>query len=297
MNFKQLQSFIAVADYKSFTTAAQKTFSSQPTISAHISALEKELKTSLVTRNTKQLEITDKGWELYECANSIFRLLNNLERRWSKDSENVVNIGASTIPSSYFLPEILSKYSKDNKDTYFLIDQGDSSEIIRGMQEHLYDIAMIGMFFEDEQFESIPFYRDRLAIIAPNTPHYAEMHEKTTTPLEKILKEPVILREFGSASRDRANQILEAMNVTEGDMEIVARVSDQETIKNLVAGGLGISILSERAAQNFVEAGKVLLFDLPKAISERDLYLLVPKGWGGAKDISRFVRFVLDFYS
>ena len=71
MDFKQLQSFVAVAKYKSFSTAAEKLFISQPTISTHIRLLEEELESRLIIRSPKYLELTPRGLEFYECATSI----------------------------------------------------------------------------------------------------------------------------------------------------------------------------------------------------------------------------------
>ena len=71
MDFKQLQSYIAIVKYKSFTIAAEKLGISQPTISTHIRILEEELDSQLVTRTAKNFEITPRGWELYDCAQSI----------------------------------------------------------------------------------------------------------------------------------------------------------------------------------------------------------------------------------
>ena len=86
MDFKQLRSFTAVVQYRSFTKAAEKTYLSQPTVSAHIRMLEEELHTRLLIRDTKNLEITPKGWELYECAVHILELQDHLLQRWAEES-------------------------------------------------------------------------------------------------------------------------------------------------------------------------------------------------------------------
>ena len=68
MEFKQLEAFVAVVDYKSFSEAAKHLYLTQPTISSHIQALEKELNSRLLIRTTKQMKVTDRGMQLYECA-------------------------------------------------------------------------------------------------------------------------------------------------------------------------------------------------------------------------------------
>ena len=73
MDFKQLQSYIAVVKYKSFTIAAEKLGISQPTISTHIRILESELDSQLVARTSKNFEITPRGWEMYEIGRASCR--------------------------------------------------------------------------------------------------------------------------------------------------------------------------------------------------------------------------------
>ena len=74
MEFKQLQSFVAVVQQKSFTKAAEELYLSQPTISTHIYQLEEELHTKLILRTTKSIAITPKGMELYNYATNILEL-------------------------------------------------------------------------------------------------------------------------------------------------------------------------------------------------------------------------------
>ncbi|MDD3920681.1 MAG: LysR family transcriptional regulator, partial [Eubacteriales bacterium] len=90
MELKQLRSFAAVVEQKSFTKAAEATYTSQPTVSAHIRALEEELHTRLILRDTKNIEITPKGWELYTCAAHMLELESKLLRRWADETKNLI---------------------------------------------------------------------------------------------------------------------------------------------------------------------------------------------------------------
>ena len=106
MDFKQLKSLVEVVECRSFTKAAERLYISQPTVSAHIRQLEEELQSRLVIRTTKSIEITPRGLEAYDCARSILELRENLLRRWADDGEQMIQLGASTIPSAYILPEL-----------------------------------------------------------------------------------------------------------------------------------------------------------------------------------------------
>lgn len=78
MEFKQLEAFVAVVDYGSFSEAARKLYLTQPTISAHVRSLEEELHTKLIIRTTKKTTITTKGYQLYDSAVRMLEIRNNL---------------------------------------------------------------------------------------------------------------------------------------------------------------------------------------------------------------------------
>ena len=106
----------------------------------------------------------------------------------------------------------------------------------------------------------------------------------------------MILREEGSGSKKSADRFLERMGVKEGQLQITARINDQEAVKNLVAQGLGVSIISERAARNFCEEKRVLLFELPEDAARRSLYLISHKSYSLQPYIQKFTEYVKHFY-
>ena len=106
----------------------------------------------------------------------------------------------------------------------------------------------------------------------------------------------MILRENGSGSKKSADRFLESMGIQESELQVIARINDQEAIKNLVAQGLGISILSERAARNFCEEKRLLGFELPESAARRSLYLIYQKNYILKPYIQKFAEFVKRFY-
>jgi hypothetical protein len=114
--------------------------------------------------------------------------------------------------------------------------------------------------------------------------------------VEALLGEAMILRENGSGSKKSADRFLESMGIRESELQVIARINDQEAIKNLVAQGLGISILSERAARNFCEEKRLLGFELPESAARRRLYLIYQKNYILKPYIQKFAEFVKRFY-
>lgn len=295
MELKQLQSFVAVVKYGSFTKAAEKLYVSQPTISAHISALEEELDKKLIVRTTKSIEITDKGREIYEYAVNILELKRRMVGSCKEDGRPIIYLGASTIPSAYILPEVLPEFNRLYPESYFVIHQSDSQGVIDGLKAGILDIGLIGMKADDGLI-CRPFCRDNIVLVTPVTERFLELKNESEPPLSQLLKEPIILREKGSGSGKSADRFLDSISMREEDLRVTARISDQETMKNLVAAGLGIAFISEKAARNYVEEKRLLQFELPFQNS-RSLYVAYRKEEGILKPYAReFVRFIRKKY-
>lgn len=121
MEFKQLEAFVAVVDYGSFSEAARKLYLTQPTISAHVRSLEEELHTKLIIRTTKKTTITTKGYQLYDSAVRMLEIRNNLLENFTGVQKHMIDLAASTIPSSYLLPEILAANEKRTRILIFTL--------------------------------------------------------------------------------------------------------------------------------------------------------------------------------
>lgn len=301
MDLKHLQSYVAVVKYGSFTKAAENLYISQPTISAHINALEDELGKPLMIRTTKNMEITEKGKEIYDYAVNVLDLCDRMVETCNEQERLTIHLGTSNIPSCYILPELLPEYAGLHPDTYFNIHQSDSQGVIDGLLDGIFDVGLIGM--KEDKLHCEAFWQDRMVLVTPVSEHFvklkelAENHSTSDTDdvLSTLLKEPIILREEGSGSNKSVNYFLEMIGMKEKELQVVACVNDQETIKNLVAAGLGISIISARAAHSFVENNQLLQFELP-AYNGRELYLAYRKNHMMKPQVNEFIKYVQGKY-
>lgn len=296
MDFKQLQSYVTVVKYKSFTIAAEMLGTSQPTISTHIRILEEELNSRLLIRTARSFEITPRGWELYECAQNILKLREDMINRWNEKESKVIQLGVSTIPSAYILPEVLPEFGKLHSDVYFVVNQSDSQGIIDAVHKGSYDVGLVGMKTEDELLEFQSFYQDRMVLITPINEHYLSFKNQKYFPLESLIQEPFIVREEGSGSRKTASLFLKKMGIQEEDLSIVARMNDQESIKNLVAGGLGVSIISEKAVMDYVVEKRLLKFELVGECLSRQFYIIYQKDYILKNYVKDFIDYLMKFY-
>lgn len=294
MELKQLRSFAAVVRYGSFTEAAEKLYLSQPTVSAHVQALEQELGKRLILRTTKSLEVSPLGRAVYRRAVDILELQRQIVEVCSQGGRRVIRLGASTIPSAYVLPQLLPEFGQTHPQVYFTVQQSNSQGVADGLLDGLFDVGLMGMK-GDERLTCIPFCEDRIVLIAPVAEPYLSMSEQPSPPVAELLKQPIILREETSGSRKTADRFLDSAGIGEEQLHVVARINDQEAVKNLVAGGLGISLISERAARNFVEEKRVLQFDLP-AQNTRSLYLAHRREYILPSHVKEFLAFARKKY-
>ena len=293
MDFKQLKSFAAVVEYQNFSKAAERLNIAQPTISTHVRMLEEELNTRLILRTTKSIEITPQGWDAYRYAVKILDLRDRIMDSCSADSKNIIRLGASTIPAAYILPEALRRYGEISPNSYFVINQAKSQEVVEGVMDGQYDVGLTGAPADREGLVCLPLCENRLVMITPVTEHFIRLQLQSASPLQELLKEPMVLREVGS--KKSANHYLEAMGISEDDLPVVARVNDQETVNNMVVKGMGVSLISEIAARDFVRERRLLKFNLPDYESKQYLYLIYRNRFGSEEKVQDFVNFLQRF--
>lgn len=296
MNLKQLEAFVQVSESGSFSKAAKELFLTQPTISAHISSLEKELNVRLFIRNTKEVSLSDDGKDLYRYAKQITDLEKAIEERFymdSDDGKHFVTIAASTIPAQYLLPKVLMCYRERYPKEQIKIMETDSSEVVTQVVDHMVDVGFTGTVLEKKHCKYIPFYKDELAVITPDTPEYRILKEQNRDDIDWIRRKPLILREEGSGTRKEAEKQLKNAGISMETLDIVASIANQETIKKSVKQGMGITVLSRLAAED--EDG-LLIFPIPGADEGRDINLVYNKNYQMTRSADRFIRIVKEVY-
>lgn len=297
MEFRQLESFCAVVRYQSFTKAAEKLYISQPTISTHIRMLEQEFNSRLIIRTTKNIEITPHGKELFACAQKIFTLKNDLIQKWSEENKKIIRIGASTIPADYILPEVLPLFCQKYPDIQLHIHQNDSGNILQSILNGKFTIGMVGIKSFEKELDFVPFFHDEIVMITPKQEkflHFAQKAFNQDDLISLLKKETIILREQGSGSKKRLESYFEQINLSEKSLNIIARLNDQESIKKLVASGLGISFISAKA---ITDADNLLTIKLPENNLTRSLYFAYHKDYILKEHILSFIKFVQKFYA
>ena len=233
MNLKQLEAFVQVAEGGSFSKAARELYLTQPTISAHISSLEKELNVRLFVRNTKEVSLSDNGKDLYKYAKQMVDLQGKIEEHFGmkKDSgKHCITIAASTIPAQYLLPKVLMCFNEKYPEEQFKIKETDSAQVVTQIVDCMADVGFTGTVLEKKHCKYIPFYKDELVIIAPNTEKYRRFQEECPNDISWLKREHVIMREEGSGTRKEAEKQLRSAGVNMADLEIIASIENLSLI-------------------------------------------------------------------
>lgn len=298
MNLKQLEAFVYVAEKKSFSKAAKELYLTQPTISAHISSLEKELNTRLLVRNTKEVKLSVEGEKLYECAKKMVDLEREIEDIFfcEEKRKNCITISASTIPAQYLLPKVLARFSDKYPKEQFEIKETDSANVVEQVIDRKTDIGFTGTMLDRKKCRYLPFYEDELIIITPNKEYFRSL-QKNDNYVEWLQKEPIIMREEGSGTRKETEKQLKKKGICIEELNVIASIENQETIKCLVESGMGISIISKLAAKKEIENGKLLGFSLTKGENIRYIYVVYNKDIKLSHVIEKFIKMVKETYS
>ena len=297
MNLKQLEAFAGVAETKSFSLTAKQLFLTQPTVSAHIASLEKELNTCLFVRSTKGVALSDDGKELYAYAEQMLELEKKIRERFGQNGRfagGVLRIAASTIPSQYLLPDIMVRFRKNYPGEKLKVFETDSAGVAEMIASHRADVGLAGAKIDKGNCTYVPIYQDELVAI---TPAFEKYRAKGADAAAGWLKEePVILREEGSGTRQEARKILQQMGMDMNELNVAAIMENQETIKRSVENGMGIFILSDLAVRDAVDAGRLLAFPLGKTGGKRDISLVFDESYPSLPGAEKFIRTVKEIY-
>lgn len=213
-----------------------------------------------------------------------------------RENKDCIRIAASTVPAQYLLPEILAKFNEKYPKEQFEIQETDSAHVVEKIVDQSVDVGFTGTVLEKKHCAYLPFYKDELIIITPNTEKYRELKEKNEKA-DWITEESLIMREEGSGTRKEAEKQLKKKGIVVESLNIVASIENQETIKRSVENGIGISIISKLAAQKELEGGQLLGFPLLSGDKVRNINVVYNKNVKLARSVEKFVKTAKEVYS
>lgn len=295
MDFNQIEAFANVVKYRSFSKAADASFLTQPTISAHIRSLEKELGMTLLNRKSNNVTPTMQGKIFYRYAISMIntrsKAIYSLQNLTS-DLSGVIEIQTSSIPGQYLVPKLISAFAKEHPMVKFYIDQSDSSQVFDNLSNQKGDMGFTGNK-NASHLTSELMLKEPVVLIAPDKGKFAKV-EGNSVKIRDFIDQPFIWREEGSATRKEFEKALGEKGFSVKSMKVVARMNSMEAIKQVVASGLGIAILSKMATEHIVDGCGIRCFDIEDFKDEREFYFVYNKTITLSPSAEIFKDFILD---
>ncbi len=290
MEIRKLEAFCKVVELKSFTRAAEEILLSQPTVSEHIRSLENELDQKLINRLGREIETTPVGKMLYEYAIKIIRIrqeaIQAVELYGGRLAGKIM-IGCGTIPGTYILPEIISRFHSQHKSIKAILRITSSRIIAEKVLAGELELGFVGARWNEKKLTWAKIFSDQLTLaVHPNH----SLAGRKEISLKGLCNAAFILREPESGTRKVFASVLEKEGLTENDLQVVAEIGSTAAVKEAVKAGIGISILSERATRDDVDCGKLVTTSLKGHDLQRPFYLVQRKNRELSPAAAAFLR-------
>jgi DNA-binding transcriptional LysR family regulator len=291
MDLRQLEAFAGVYELRSFSRTASALRLTQSTVSEHVRLLEEELGTRLFDRLSRETVPTRAGELLYGYARQMLALRSQARQAVDDFLGQVTGtllMGASTIPGEYVLPALIGRFREQHPRVSITLQISDTRGIIQAVLDGQVDAGVVGADPGNRGLESRALMPDELVLVVPPGHRWSGRSEAT---VDELTAEPLIVREAGSGSRQALERALEATGRSLGEMHIVADMGSTGAIKQAVKAGVGVSVMSRRAAEDECQHGLLACMKLKDLSVTRHFYVVTH----ASRSRSPLCRAFLDF--
>ena len=296
MEDHKLKVFCTVAETKSFSKTSQIIHLTQPAVSLQIQALEELYETKLFDRSSSSINLTPSGEVLYSYAKNILAQYAELEKEIGKITgliKGSITIGASTTIGNYLLPSVVFSFKKTHPKIKINILIGNTKTVLDLLNSGAVEFGLVEGETPRTRVKVEALLTDELVFILPAMHPLAR---KKSVSILELMKEPFIMREEGSGTRQIIEKHLALHGIKISDMHIVLVLGGTESIKEAVERGMGISIISRWAARKEVQFGTLKYINAKEDRILRDFSLVVPKNAVLSHAVDEFLSY-LKVYS
>lgn len=277
LDISLLETYILVSDLGSFSAAARRLGLTQPAVSLQIKSLEKELGAPLIDRSRGKVVLTPAGHTAYGHARKILadreRMMADIPRSTGLVAGRLL-LGASTVPGEFLLPALLADFRMVYPDVSIRLEIHDSQGVIDALREERIELGFTGSRPEGD-LSGRKFAEDRLVLVTPSH-HPLSGRRKVTLPA--IARERFVDRRAGSGTRKRLEAALEEKGLSRESLEVVAELGSSQSVISAVRAGMGISVVSHRAAEQWARAGLISMIEVSGVDLSRDFYAVFNGG-------------------
>jgi LysR family hydrogen peroxide-inducible transcriptional activator len=247
VNLRDLEYLVAVADHRHFGRAADACHVSQPTLSTQIRKLERELGVELIERTPRQATLTDVGGQVVERARAVLREADNIRevaRRAADPEAGSVTVGIFPTLAPYLLPHVVPGIHARFPQLERLLVEEKTEEVLQRLRDGRLDAGVLALPIHDDQLHCEPLFDEDFVLAVP-VDHPLAATEGAAS-LSVLAGESVLLLEDGHCLRDQALSVCQLSGASERSG---FRATSLETLRQMVAAGVGMTLLPQLAVQ------------------------------------------------
>lgn len=289
-SLSQIRIFEAVAQYESYTRAAEKLFMTQPAVSMQIKQMEEESGLALFERQGKKMCLTPIGKEVLHYASRVLQAHNDMlgameELKGTKGGHLVVSVATT---ANYFVTRLLAEFSRLHEGINITLDVTNRHTLLDQLENHEPDMVIMGEPPRGYGLQSERLMENPLVMIAaPNHPFTT-----ATQPLlmADVMSERFVVREKGSGTRSAIERHVQKHGTS---CKNTLEMRSNETIKHAVEAGLGLGIVSLHTIQPELAAGRLVVLNVEHFPIHRYWHIVMRKGKRLSPIAREFKRFVM----
>jgi len=295
MEDHKLKVFCTVAETKSFSKASEIIHLTQPAVSLQIQALEELYETKLFDRSSNMVSLTSAGEVLYRYAKEILALYAAAEKTIGELTGLVkgsISVGASSTIGNYLLPSVIAEFRRTHPKIKIHLFVGNTKRVIELLNSGNIDFGIVEGDVARQKLVVEKILKDELVVIVPALHPWAKRKEVS---IYDVTKEPFILREEGSGTRQILEKYFNKHGISTHDMKASMMLGSTVAIKEAVESGMGISIVSRWAARKESKYGSLKLLSIKEENLFREFSLISQKSAIGSHAVDEFLTYLKGY--
>ena len=287
ITIRQLRAFEAVARLLSFSRAAEEIHITQPSISKQIRLLNEQVGLPLLELHGKKVSLTEAGQELYETSIEWLDTLSRFEQTIANlKGLKQGHLRISTVTTAkFFMPRILGPFCAQYPGIDITLEVINRDRLLDRLSNNVDELYIMGVPPEGIDIESKAFMDNPLVVLAPAS---HPLSGRKNIPFSDLASEGFLVRERGSGTRLIIERVFEEHKLP---LKIKMCLGSNEAIKQAVAGGLGLAVLSRSSLNLSQETSELAILDVQGFPIMRAWYIVHPKG----RQLSVVARTFQDF--
>lgn len=292
----KVDTLLSVAETLSFTRSAEALSLTQPAVSHHVKALEKELNVTLFARKGKEIQLTEEGETVVKYARRMRSLVTTMKQALEDERHSVhrLTIGVTPTAEHNIISQVLAMYCREQPGLHITIISDSIKNIYDKLRVYELHLAVVEGSIIDKNYNSILLDTDYLVVAVANG---NPLSKKSMVTLDELKQQKLILRLPDSGTRALFESNLRSSGESIDNFNVILEVDNNSTIKELVQADFGVSIISKSACLQDVRKNKFKILPLENLSMIRKIHIVYRKDFEHVSvldDITRIYNEMLD---